>query len=257
MIECPSLRDYLLMPPPVRMPSISFVVARSSPSHIIGIDNKLPWHLRTDLQRFRKITLGHVVLMGRSTFDSIGRPLPGRTNVILSRRPANDHETNIWNTSDTSLIWCRGHEDAMYLADIISLADDKKEFFVIGGEQMYQLFSELGNRVHLTEVFAPLPREAGDAHFDREFDLRKWKVLAKEDVPAGPNDEYPSRYTIYDRRTKTVRYIELERYFTEGRNRERWVSDQYDRIRNSVARGNVPKREYQFHMFEEQDSAAT
>ncbi len=145
----------------------------------------------------------------------------------------------------------------MYLADILSLADDKKEFFVIGGEQMYQLFSELGNRVHLTEVFAPLPREAGDAHFDREFDLRKWKVLAKEDVPAGPSDEYPSRYTIYDRRTKTVRYVELERYFTEGRNRERWVSDQYDRIRKSLAHGDVPKREYQFQMFEEHDPSAS
>src|ERR1700744_6415345 len=118
----------LLMPPPVRMPSISFVVARSSPAHIIGIDNKLPWHLRTDLQRFKKITLGHVVLMGRSTFESIGRPLPGRTNLILSRRPANDQEINIWSpgTDGTSLIWCRSREDAMYLADVRSLANDKK-----------------------------------------------------------------------------------------------------------------------------------
>lgn len=244
------------MPPPVRMPSISFVVARSSPSHIIGIDNKLPWHLRTDLQRFRKITLGHVVLMGRSTFDSIGRPLPGRTNVILSRRPANDRETSIWNASETSLIWCSGREDAMYLADILSLADDKKEFFVIGGEQMYQLFSELGNRVHLTEVFTPLPREAGDAFFDREFDLRKWKVIREEDVPRGPNDEYPSQYRIYDRRTKRVRYVELKSYYTHGQDRERWISEQYDKIRNSVVHGSVPKRQYQFHMFEEQDTSA-
>jgi dihydrofolate reductase len=141
----------------------------------------------------------------------------------------------------------------MYLADILSLADDKKEFFVIGGEQMYQLFSELGNRVHLTEVFAPLPREAGDAHFDRKFDRRKWKVLFKEDVPRGPHDDYPSRYTIYDRKTKTVRYVALEKYFTQGRDRERWVSDQYDRIRNSLVHGSVPKREYQFQMFEEKD----
>jgi dihydrofolate reductase len=237
------------------MPSISFVVARSSPSHIIGIDNKLPWHLRTDLQRFKKITFGHVVIMGRSTFDSIGRPLPGRINIILSRRPANDQETSVWDAPDTSLIWSRGREDAMYLADILTLAADKKEFFVIGGEQMYQLFSKLGNRVHLTEVFAPLTRQAGDAHFDREFDRRKWKVLFEEEVPAGPNDEYPSRYTIYDRKTRTVRYVELEDYFTEGRHRERWVADQYDRIRDSLAHGDVPKREDQFQMFEEPDSS--
>jgi dihydrofolate reductase len=247
------------MPDPVQMPSISFVVARSSPSHIIGVDNKLPWHLRTDLQRFRKITLGHVVLMGRSTFDSIGRPLPGRTNLILSRRPAND-EMNIWSASDTpntSLYWCRSREDAMYLADILSLAEAKKEFFVIGGDQMYQLFSNFGNRVHLTEVFAPLPREAGDAYFDLEFDRRKWNVLLEEEVPAGPNDDYRSRYTLYERRTKTVRFVELEKYLTHGGDREHWISDQVRKIRNSIVHGKIPSPEYQYHMFEEPDSSSS
>ena len=143
----------------------------------------------------------------------------------------------------------------MYLADILSLAAERKEFFVIGGEQMYQLFANLGNRVHLTEVFAPLPREAGDAHFDREFDRRKWKVLLEQDVPPGPHDEYPSRYTLYDRKTKTVRYIELEDYFTSGSDKKHWVSDQYNKIKNSVARGSLPKPEYQYQMFEEQDAA--
>jgi dihydrofolate reductase len=189
--------------------------------------------------------------MGRSTFESIGRPLPGRTNVVLSKRPANDHETTIWNNLGPSLLWSRGPEDAMYLADILSLAADKKEFFVIGGEQMYELFSELGNRVHLTEVFAPLPREAGDAHFDREFDRRKWKVLLEEEVSAGPHDEYPSRYTVYDRKTKTIRYVELENYLTPERDQERWVSEQYDKIRKSITHGIVPKRQHQFQMFEE------
>ncbi|HEY0331921.1 MAG TPA: dihydrofolate reductase [Rhodopseudomonas sp.] len=237
------------------MPSISFVVARSWPSHIIGCDNKLPWHLRSDLQRFRKITLGHVVLMGRNTFDSIGRPLPGRVNIILSKRPANDQESNIWNRSDTSLIWSRSREDAMYLADILSLAAGLKEFFVIGGEQMYELFAELGNRIHLTEVFTQLPREAGDSHFDQEFDGRKWRATQEEEIPAGPNDEYPSRYTIYDRRIKTVRYVELEDYFTSSENQETWVAGQYERVKNSIVRGVVPKREHQFHLFEEFDSS--
>jgi dihydrofolate reductase len=142
----------------------------------------------------------------------------------------------------------------MYLADIVSLAGDKKEFFVIGGEQMYELFSKLGNRIHLTEVFAPLPRAAGDAYFDREFDGRQWKTLREEEVPAGPNDEYPSRYTVFDRKTKTVRYIELEDYFTLGKDRKRWVSEQYNKIRNSIAHGDIPKREHQYHLFEESSS---
>jgi dihydrofolate reductase len=239
------------MPRPVRLPSISFVVARSWPANIIGKENKLPWHQRTDLQRFRRITSGHVVLMGRNTFDSIGRPLPGRTNIILSRRPANDQNAVIWNNNETSLLWSQSKEDAMYLADILSLAADKKEFFVIGGEQMYENFSKLGNRIHLTEIFAPLPREAGDAHFDQEFDGRKWKVLEEIDVPAGPYDDYPSRYTLFDRRIKTVRYVELEDYLTSGQEREQWVSEQYNKIRSSVTHGDSPKHEYQFRMFKE------
>jgi dihydrofolate reductase len=141
----------------------------------------------------------------------------------------------------------------MYLADILSLADDKKEFFVIGGDQMYQLFSKFGNRVHLTEVFAPLSREEGDAYFDQEFDRRKWKVLFEEDVSAGPTDDYRSRYTLYERKTKTVRYVELENHLTHGGDRERWISDQFKKIRNSIVRGNVPEREHQFQMFDESD----
>lgn len=235
------------------MPSISFAVARSYPSNIIGRENKLPWHLRSDLQRFKKITLGHVILMGRNTFDSIGRPLPGRVNIILSRRPANDYQDNIWSSKGPSLIWSRSHEDAMYLADILSLAADKKEFFVIGGDQMYQQFKKLGNRVHLTEVFAPLPREAGDAYFDQQFDGRQWKTLIEEEVPKGPHDEYPSRYTLYERRIKTVRYVELEDYYSQAVDRRVWINEQYQKVSSSIAKGNIPIQGYQLHMFEENE----
>ena len=235
------------------MPSISFVVARSYPSHVIGCENKLPWHLKADLQRFRRITFGHVVLMGRNTFDSIGRPLPGRTNIILSRRPANDQENNIWSLGDTSLLWSRTIEDSIYLADVISLATDKKEFFVIGGDQMYQEFEKLGNRVHLTEVFTPMPREAGDAYFDKEFDGRRWRALFEEEVPKGPQDEFPSRYTLYDRKIKTVRYVELEDYLTDGVDRKNWIKEQFQKVTSSIRGGNVPIRSHQLHMFEEND----
>lgn len=142
----------------------------------------------------------------------------------------------------------------MYLADILTLATNKEEFFVIGGEQMYELFSKLGNRVHLTEVFAPLPREAGDAHFDREFDRRKWNVLHEEDIPEGPNDDYRSRYTIYDRKAKRVRYVELEDYFTQRQDEALWIAQQFSKIRNSIAHGKIPRREHQFHLFEEKES---
>lgn len=238
---------------PIRMPSVSFIVARSYPFHIIGCENKLPWHLKTDLQRFKHITLGHVVLMGRNTFDSIGRPLPGRVNIVLSKRPANDRENNIWNTKDTQLLWSKTAEDAMYLADILSLAANKREFFVIGGDQMYQWFEEFSNRVHLTEVFAPMPREAGDAFFDREFDGRQWRILIEEEVPRGPHDEFPSRYVLYDRKIKTVRCVELEDYYTFGIDRKSWIKEQYEKIESSLKKGQTPIRSHQLQMFEEND----
>ena len=239
---------------PVRLPSISFVVARSYPAHVIGCENRLPWRLKADLQRFKKITLGHVVVMGRNTFDSIGRPLPGRVNIILSRRPSNDRENSIWNLQDTSLLWASSREDVIYLADILSLAADKKEFFMIGGDQMYQLFEDLGNRVHLTEVFTPMMREDGDAYFDKEFDGRKWKTLEEVEVPKGPDDEYPSRYTLYDRRIKTVRYVDLEDYYTYAIDRKVWVNEQLEKVSTSIRAGKIPVRLHQYHMFEEVDA---
>jgi dihydrofolate reductase len=241
------------MSSPVRMPSISVVVARSYPHKIIGRDNQLPWHLRTDLQRFKQITIGHVIIMGRNTFLSIGRPLPGRVNIILSRHPANDLQTNIWSRNDTSLLWAHSREDAMYLADIISLANEQTEFFIIGGEQMYSLFEDLINRIHLTQVFTPIRPQQGDARFDFEIDYRKWKTKTEEEIPAGPKDDFPTRYSVLDRRIKTVRYVELESYYTFGPDRKHWISERYQQIGASNSRVINPSREYQLGMFRKEE----
>lgn len=140
----------------------------------------------------------------------------------------------------------------MYLADIVSLSRQKTEFFVIGGEQMYSLFEKLGNRVHLTEVFTPMKREGGDAYFDKEFDLRKWSKLCEEDVPAGPFDEFPSRYTIYDRKRKTARYVQLKDYLTTPTDRQNWINEQLKKIENSVEQGSPHPVPFQYRMFEDQ-----
>src|SRR5882724_3180559 len=123
-----------------RMPSISFIVARSSPGNVIGYENKLPWHLKSDLKRFREITTGHVVIMGRATFESIGRPLPNRTNIVLSRNPALTNSGGINFDEGTQLTWTNTFEDALLTADIISICRQKSDIFVIGGEAMYKLF---------------------------------------------------------------------------------------------------------------------
>lgn len=239
------------MPTRIRLPSISFVVARSYPHNIIGRDNRLPWHQRKDLQRFKQITYGHPVIMGRSTFDSIGRPLPGRANIIVSKRPPNDPNANIWNRGETTMLWSQSKEDAMYLADVIALATDRSELFVIGGEQMYKLFGRLCNRIHLTQIFAKLKPRPDDAIFEFEVDGRQWKTLHEEEIPIGPHDEFPSRYTVLDRRFKTVRYVELEDFYTDIANRRRWVASQLETIKKTIAQGEQPHFPQQLQMFEE------
>src|SRR6266852_4875040 len=117
----------------VPMPSLSFIVARSRPRNVIGCDNKLPWHLKSDLTRFKKITMGHVIIMGRKTFQSIGRVLPGRTNLVLSRHSPEVEQRTIWSLNETNLLWSKSREEALFLADFISIAREKSDFFVIGG----------------------------------------------------------------------------------------------------------------------------
>jgi dihydrofolate reductase len=240
----------------IRLPSISFVVARSYPHNIIGRDNKLPWHQRKDLQRFKQITFGHPVIMGRSTFDSIGRPLPGRANIIVSKRPPNDPHANIWNRTDTTMLWSQSREDAMYLADIIALSTLKTEFFVIGGEQMYNLYGRLCNRIHLTQIFTPMKPRPGDAVFEYETDGRQWRTLVEEEIPAGPQDDFPSRYIVLDRKFKTVRYVELEDFYTGAADKRKWIASQLQTIETSIAQGVQPRPPQQLHMFEETESVS-
>jgi dihydrofolate reductase len=207
-----------------RLPSITYVVARSTPDNIIGRQNQLPWHLRTDLQRFKRITMGHVIVMGRNTYLSIGRPLPGRVNVVLSSKPPADSRNQFWSLGETSLLWATSREDALFLSDVVSMAMDKKEFFVIGGQQLYAAFEDLFNKIHLTEVLTSGPSQPGDASFSFKIDKRKWKTLDETRVPAGPHDDFPSRYSVLERKTKSVRYVDLQDYYTDREARASWLA---------------------------------
>jgi dihydrofolate reductase len=139
----------------------------------------------------------------------------------------------------------------MYLADILALSMGKSEFFVIGGEQMYKLFGRLCNRLHLTHIFAPITPQPGDAVFDFEPDGRQWRTTHQEDIDAGPDDDFQSRYMILDRKFKTIRYVELEDFYTGGGDRRKWVAGQLERIDRSVKSGLPPHPPKQLHMFEE------
>lgn len=235
----------------LRLPSISYVVARSSPDDVIGCDNKLPWHLRSDLKRFKGITSNHVIIMGRLTHESIGKPLPNRISIVLTREPTLDERNAFWNLNDTTLLWANNRETALFLADIISIQKQQMEFFVIGGTYMFEIFKDLFNRVYLTEVLANEIKGA-DAYFHYKFDRRKWETVIEEDIPAGPHDEFPTRYSVLDRKFKKVRYVEVEDYLTDDEAKKKWLSEKMG-VLNSAQETKVKSLQLQYKMFPEEN----
>lgn len=182
----------------IDMPSIAFIVARSYPQYIIGCENTLPWRLKTDLKHFKDTTKDHVVIMGRKTFESIGRPLPNRMNIVLSRNPGND---------GNNLIWVNDRESALFFADFHSILMEKKQLFVVGGGEIYNIFEDLFNKIILTEVFSSFNH--WDSKFEYAFDKRKWKTIDEKDYAKSDDDEFPFRISIINRRIKTVRQCEI------------------------------------------------
>jgi dihydrofolate reductase len=234
------------------LPSISYVVARSIPGFVIGNENRLPWRLQSDLRRFKQITYGHAIIMGRKTHLSIGRPLPGRANIVLSRTADQNIENDFWRKMETSLIWAGNLPSALYFADVIAVAREQKDIFVIGGAQMYTMFNKLFNKIYLTEVLTgkELP---GDAKFGFRVDKRQWETVEEQNIPVGPNDEYPSRFRILDRKRKWVRYVEINDFYTDSVAKQHWVTRQLDlfadyRAQNEHKPFVIP---YQYKLFEQ------
>ena len=145
----------------------------------IGKDNRLPWHLSADLKRFKALTMGHYVIMGRKTYESIGRPLPGRQMVIITRSP--DYR------AEGCLI-------AHSLEEALSIAEQagESEAFVIGGGQIFAQALPLANRIYLTRVHTI---SEADVLFP-EFDDRDWITLETADLPADEKNQFPSRYEV-------------------------------------------------------------
>lgn len=142
------------------MTLISFVVAMDR-NRLIGRDNGLPWHLPPDLKHFKALTLGKPVIMGRKTHQSIGRPLPGRRNIVISRNPSYKAE---------------GCETAGGLEQALALAADAEEAMIIGGTAIFQSALPLARRLYLTLIDAEFD---GDAWFP-EYDPAAWRVISEE-----------------------------------------------------------------------------
>ncbi len=148
----------------------------------IGRAGEIPWHLSADLKRFKRLTMGHYLIMGRKTHVSIGRPLPGRVNIVLSRA-ANYHPEGCLVSASL--------EDALALAQ----KGGAEDVFVIGGGQVYAQALNLADRIYLTRVHTL-------AHCDTffpEIDASAWYVVEEQAFPASQNDEYPSTYQVLQR----------------------------------------------------------
>jgi len=205
----------------VRLPSISLIVARSYPGNVIGYKNKLPWHIKSDLRRFRIITTGHAVIMGRATFDSIGRALSNRTNIVMSTNAILSNQDVIDVDGETQLYWANNRENALFVADISSILRDVDDIFIIGGERMYELFDELVNRVFLTEVFDDFE---GDSFFKKKFRSKEWKYLVEEDHSKNyAGDDHNYRFTMLERRERRYRHQYLTQFYTEQADKIEWM----------------------------------
>ncbi|HSD67953.1 MAG TPA: dihydrofolate reductase [Woeseiaceae bacterium] len=158
---------------------ISLIVAAST-NNVIGVDGRMPWHLSEDLRRFKTLTLGKPVIMGRKTHESIGQALTGRTNIVLTSNP------------DYSSPGC---EVATRLDQALAYAGEADEVMVIGGAYVYQSFLPMAERIYLTRVRTSID---GDAHFP-DIDPDEWAVSAKEDFPAGDGRHYGFTFQVLDR----------------------------------------------------------
>lgn len=165
--------------------NIAIIVAQDK-NRAIGIENKLPWHLPEDLRYFKRVTMGKPIIMGRNTFESIGRPLPGRVNIVVSRREG---------YAPRGVRVVNSLEAAAELAESICLIDGVDEAMIIGGAQIYSQAIGIADRLYLTEVDAEIN---GDAWFP-EFDRSAWNEIGREDFLAeGPNP-YNYSFIVLDK----------------------------------------------------------
>jgi dihydrofolate reductase len=158
---------------------LSAIVAMAS-NRVIGVNNQLPWRLPADLARFKRVTMGHTLVMGRKTYESIGRPLPGRTMIVVTRQrgyaPA-------------------GVKVAHSVDEALALAQGDDELFIIGGAELFAQTMHRLDRLYLTLIEREIP---GDTFFP-QVDLSTWKRIEQEPHPASTPEALPYTFLTYER----------------------------------------------------------
>ena len=159
--------------------NISIIVAMSK-NRVIGRDNDMPWHLSNDLKNFKRITMGKTVVMGRLTYQSIGRPLPDRKNIVLSRNLV-DKNVLIFNN----------------LQDVLNFLKDEDEVFIIGGEDIYCQTINKANKIYLTTIDKEI---IGDKYFP-DIDLSSWNKISSESYIKDENNTHNFQSEVYLKNT--------------------------------------------------------
>ncbi len=162
------------------------VIVAVAENGVVGRNNALPWYIPADLQYFKRTTLGKPIVMGRKTYESIGRPLPGRTNIVISSNPT-------FKTEGVRVV--SSLPDALELAGEIALIDGTDELMVIGGATIYEVAVPLADRLYITEVHACVE---GDAHLC-DVDWSCWVERSRERHSAIEPNTYDFSFVVYDR----------------------------------------------------------
>jgi dihydrofolate reductase len=160
------------------------IIAALSDNNVIGRGNRIPWHQSSDLKRLKALTMGHHLLMGRKTFESLERPLPGRTIIVIT------HDRNF---RADGVLTAHSLERAI---DIARLDD---EVFIGGGSQIYEQALRVADRMYLTRVHAEV---VGDAFFPEFDDVTEWNLVDVEHCEADEKNDYPYSFLTYERAGK-------------------------------------------------------
>jgi len=163
------------------------LIAAFAQNRVVGINNTLPWHLPEDLKYFKRTTSGKAIIMGRKTYDSIGRPLPNRTNIVISRN-RDFHAEGVRVVASL--------EAAIELAKEVNYINDVQEVMIIGGASIYEAALPIADRLYLTHVHAEIE---GDAYFP-EVNFKQWLEVSREDYQASDKNPYDYSFVVYDKK---------------------------------------------------------
>lgn len=156
------------------------IVAAMGENRAIGLGNGLPWRMPADLKYFKSLTMGHHLIMGRKTFDTVGKPLPGRPTIVVTRQPDLAIEgVTVVNSLDAAL----------------ELVSEMDEVFIAGGAEIYRLALEVADRIYLTLIHHSFDADT----FFPAFDESQWRLVSRTDYAADEKNPHPYSFLIFDR----------------------------------------------------------